>query len=263
MRLFLLVALALPMVAQAHKAWLLPSQTVLSEQSGWITVDAAVSNDLYYFNHVPLPTDNLTVTGPDALRIEPRNLSVGKYRTTFDLELPRSGTYQLAVSGDTFVASYQWGGETRRWRGALSDLSAAIPAGATDLRVEHYQQRIESYVTAGKPGALPKSTGKGVELVAITHPNDLYAGEAAQFRFLLDGKPAEGLEVMIVAGGMRYRDDPAEIVLRTGPGGLLRVVWPEPGMYWLEAAAPESASPEPRAAVRYALYIGTFEVLPQ
>lgn len=36
--------------AQAHNVWLLPSTTVLSK-SEWITVDAAVSNDLFFFNH--------------------------------------------------------------------------------------------------------------------------------------------------------------------------------------------------------------------
>jgi hypothetical protein len=256
----LTVMAALPV--QAHKAWLLPSQTVLSEQSGWITVDAAVSNDLYFFNHVPLPTQGLTVTGPAGLKVMPRNLSTGVYRTTFDLELPKPGTYRLAVAGDTFVASYRLGDETRPWRGDLSAMQAAIPAGATQVRVEHYQQRIESYVTVGKPAPLPAPTGQGVELVAVTHPNDLVAGEAAELRFLFDGKPAAGLEITVVSGGTRYRDAPQELTFKTGADGALRLTWPQPGMYWLEAAAPPAASPEPRAAVRHALYIGTFEVLP-
>ena len=55
----LALALSLPFAAQAHKAWLQPSQTVLAGNSPWVTVDAAVSNDLFYFNHVPLKTDNL------------------------------------------------------------------------------------------------------------------------------------------------------------------------------------------------------------
>ncbi|KLB21187.1 ABC transporter permease, partial [Xanthomonas hortorum pv. gardneri] len=37
---------ALPVSALAHKAWLLPSQTVIAGEAPWITVDAAVSNDL-------------------------------------------------------------------------------------------------------------------------------------------------------------------------------------------------------------------------
>ena len=45
----LLLALVVPFTAQAHKAWLRPSQTVISGSAPWITVDAAVSNDLFYF----------------------------------------------------------------------------------------------------------------------------------------------------------------------------------------------------------------------
>ena len=61
--LLALAALA-PLAAHAHHQWLLPSATVLSGNDPWVTVDAAVSNDLFYFEHVPLRLDNLVVGGP-------------------------------------------------------------------------------------------------------------------------------------------------------------------------------------------------------
>ena len=73
----LAAALLAPVAAQAHKAWLLPSQTVMS-QKGFITVDAAVSNDLFYFNHNPLRIDDLVVTAPDGSRVQPQNEVRGK-----------------------------------------------------------------------------------------------------------------------------------------------------------------------------------------
>ncbi|HSX65264.1 MAG TPA: DUF4198 domain-containing protein, partial [Pseudoxanthomonas sp.] len=60
--LALTLAAALPFSAMAHKAWLQPSQTVIAGTNPWITVDAAVSNDLFYFNHVPLRIDGLVIT---------------------------------------------------------------------------------------------------------------------------------------------------------------------------------------------------------
>ena len=51
--------LGLPLSAQAHRAWMLPSATVLSGDEVWVTVDAAVSNDLFYFEHFPLRIANL------------------------------------------------------------------------------------------------------------------------------------------------------------------------------------------------------------
>ena len=45
--LTLALAALLPLSAFAHQAWLQPSQTVIAGTDPWITVDAAVSNDLF------------------------------------------------------------------------------------------------------------------------------------------------------------------------------------------------------------------------
>ena len=73
--------------ATAHRLWMLPSATVLSGGDQWVTVDAAVSNDLFYFEHQPLRLDTLAVTAPDGSSAKPENLATGKYRSTFDLHL--------------------------------------------------------------------------------------------------------------------------------------------------------------------------------
>ena len=99
------LAALLPVASHAHKAWLLPSATV-STVDQWVTVDAAVSNDLFYFNHVPLRIENLVITAPDASVVKPENLATGKYRTTFDLHLKQNGTYKLANVNRGLNASY-------------------------------------------------------------------------------------------------------------------------------------------------------------
>ena len=106
------------------------------------------------------------------------------------------------------MARWEEEGKPKRWRGTPADMAANIPAGAAKLEVEQTQRRVETFVTVGTPSDV-KAVGKGLELVPIRHPNDLYAGEAAKFRFLLDGKPAKDLAVEIIAGGTRYRDAPA------------------------------------------------------
>jgi len=257
----LLAALLAPVAAQAHKAWLLPSQTVLS-QKGFITVDAAVSNDLFYFNHNPLRIDDLVVTAPDGSKVQPQNEARGKYRTTFDLDLQQDGTYRIATGGDSVNASWQEGGESKRWRGPQAQMAANVPANADNLQVRHNHRRIETFVTVGKPGELGAPTGQGLELVLTTHPNDLFAEETASFQFLLDGKPARDVAIEIIAGGSRYRDSQDEIKLTTDAAGKFEVTWPAAGMYWLEAVAPESASAV-AGATRSASYIATFEVLTQ
>ena len=79
------LASAIPATALAHKAWLQPSQTVIAGTNPWITVDAAVSNDLFYFEHVPMRLDDLVITAPDGSTVKPENASTGKYRSEADL----------------------------------------------------------------------------------------------------------------------------------------------------------------------------------
>ncbi|MFC4728706.1 DUF4198 domain-containing protein [Coralloluteibacterium thermophilus] len=257
------LAAALPMAAQAHKLWIKPSATVLANDQ-WITVDAAVSNDLFYFNHVPLRLDGLAITAPDGSRVEAENPFTGKYRSVFDLHLQQSGTYRLAIVNDGMFASYQQGGERRRWRGSADRLEAELPADATDVQISETVVRIESFVTAGSPstGALAPG-GNGLELVPVTHPNDLFAGEEATFALLLDGAPAAGVEVEVVPGGTRYRDAQNETTLTTDAEGRFAITWDAPGMYWLEAAVEDERTRHPRAGKRRATYTATLEVLPQ
>lgn len=254
---------SLPLCAHAHKAWLLPSATV-STTDQWITVDAAVSNDLFYFNHVPMRLDALSVTAPDGSRIQPQNDHTGKYRTTFDVHLNQSGTYKLAVANSGLNATYEDNGQRKRWRGTADRFAREVPSTAKNLQVSEAQTRVETFVTAGKPtDTALKPTNAGLELLPVTHPNDLYEGEPAQFKFLLDGKPAAQLGVTIIAGGTRYRDQPNEIQLKTGADGSISVTWPKPGMYWLEAEWQDQKTSIPQAKERRASYIATFEVLPQ
>lgn len=258
-----LAALA-PLAAHAHRQWLLPSATVLSGNDAWVTVDAAVSNDLFYFEHVPMRLDSLVVTGPDGAAVKAENASTGKYRSTFDLHLTQPGTYRVAVVNQGVFASWKEGGQTKRWRGAAEALAANVPANAQALQVTENAGRVEAFVTAGKPSKQALSTtGRGLELAPITHPNDLVAGDTASFRLLLDGKPASNLKVEIVPGGIRYRDKLNDMSVTTDADGKFSVKWPAPGMYWMEADVRDDKTSVQQAQARRAAYAVTVEVLPQ
>jgi len=259
-----LFLLLLPGTAQAHRAWLLPSATVLSGTEAWITVDAAISNELFYFEHHPLQLEDLEITGPGGGKVAPQNSATGKYRSTFDIEMKEPGTYKLAVAGSSLFASYEQGGERKRWRGKPEDLEKEVPADAQNLKVTQSQRRLETYATLGAPSeATLKTEGEGLELAPITHPNDLFAGEEARFKLLLDGKPAANVEVSIIRGGNRYRDALDEIKLTTGGDGGFAVTWPEPGMYWLQASATDNRTTIEKASERRLGYVATLEVLPE
>ncbi len=255
--------LALPITAEAHRAWLLPSATVLSGKDVWVTVDAAVSNDLFFFEHQPLRLDGLQVAAPDGTPAKAENQATGRYRSTFDVKLEQPGTYKLAVVNAGLFASWKENGQTKRWRGTPERLAAEVPKDAQDLRITQSQNRMEVFVTSGKPTeTVLKTTGQGLELAPVTHPNDLAVGAEAKFRFLLDGKPAAKLKVTIIRGGIRYRDNLEELTLTTDDEGAFAVTWAHPGMYWIEASVRDDRPALKEAKERRAGYSTTLEVLP-
>jgi len=263
--LALVLSLAvIPFTAAAHKAWLLPSQTVMAGTDPWITVDAAVSNDLFYFNHVPMPLERLAITAPDGSKADAQNGATGKYRSVFDVQLKQQGTYRIAMVNSGLSASWEEDGKPKRWRGTVEKFASEVPQDAKDLKVSQSVGRVETFVTNGSPNDIAlKPTGEGIELVPVTHPNDLFAGEEAKFKLQIDGKPAAGLELEIVRGGTRYRNAQGEIKVTTDADGAFSVNWPEAGMYWLETTTQDDKTSLPQAKQRRLSYVATLEVLPQ
>lgn len=261
----LALSAVVPMAAHAHKAWLLPSSTVLSGKDDLaVTVDAAASNDLFYFDHRPLQLDGLVVTGPDGAKVAAENASTGKYRSTFDLPLKAAGTYRIALVMDNLFARYKEDGKEKRWRGKADNLAKEIPASATDVVVTQSSRRLETFVTSGNPNdAALNPVGTGLEMQPVTHPNDLVAKSEAEFRLLLDGKPAPGVKVEIMRGGIRYRNQLGEATVTTDADGIFKYTWPEAGMYWLEASVEDDKATVKEAKERRAGYAATLEVLPE
>ena len=263
--------LSIPAALSAHRMWMLPSATVFSGTDGWVTVDAAVSNDLFFFDHQPLRLDGVKVWQPDGSEGTLQNGATGRYRSVFDVKLDKPGTWKIGTQMSAVMGSFKVGGvETRiggrrgpPQPGAPAPLTVAdIPANATDVKVTEVSGRNEIFLTAGAPTTtVLKTTGKGLEFSPITHPDELVAGETAKFKFLVDGKPAAGLKVTVIPGGKRYRNDEGARELTTGADGVLNVDWPAAGMYWLNATLTDAKATTPRATERRMSYVTTLEVL--
>ena len=255
--------------ASAHRPWMLPTATIIEHQEAWVTIDGAVSEGLFDFDHMPLRMDGLNVTGPDGVVSAAPAPVMAKRRASVDLQLPKEGTYRIALVSNNVMGSYKVGNEVKRFRGSEADFAKQVPAGAQDVRKTITHQRIETFVTAHKTseGAL-KPTGAGLEMVPLTHPNDLRANETVRVRFLLDGKPLAKLPFSLVPGGVRYRGVANEIRLTTDAKGEASFKLPGANMYWMNAAYPPNPGKGPApddgpAEVRRYAYTATLEALPE
>ncbi len=262
--------LSLPAGLSAHRMWLLPSGTVFSGTDSWVTVDSAVSNDLFYADHQPGRLEPIKVWQPDGTPGQIQNGATGRYRSVFDVKLDKPGTWKIGSEMTGFMGSFKVDGQEKRIgrRGPPQPGQPApltindIPANATDVKVTETLSRNEIFVTAGEPTTTVfKPTGKGLEFAPVTHPDELVSGEPARFRFLIDGKPAAGVKVTVIPGGKRYRNAEGAVELTTGNDGVLTVNWPNAGMYWLNANATDAKISNPRATERRMSYTTTLEVM--
>ena len=263
--------ISVPAMLSAHRFWMLPSGTVFSGVDDWVTIDAGMSDDVFVADHQPLRLDGVKVWQPDGSEGKLQNASTGRMRSVFDVELDKPGTWKIGTQTDGVMGSFTVDGVEKRVGGRggpprpgqPAPLTVAdIPANATDVKIAEISMRNEVFVTAGAPTTtVLATTGKGLEFARVTHPDDLVAGESATFRFLIDGKPAPGLKVAVVASGKRYRNDEGAMALTTGADGAVHVKWPAAGMYWLNATATDAKTSTPRATERRMSYSTTLEVM--
>ena len=73
---------------------------------------------------------------------------------------------------------------------------------------------------------------------------------------------AAGVEVEVVPGGSRYRDNHGALTATSDDNGEIKLQWPQAGRYHLEAAYSDDRAAHPKADGRRLQYMGTFEVLP-
>jgi uncharacterized GH25 family protein len=262
----------LSLSAHAHRPWLLPSAGVVDGAAPVVSIDAAISEDLFEFDAFPLQIETLRVTAPDGSTVPTDTRVEARRRVSFDVKLTQKGTFRFSGVTDVATASWKADGETKRWRGAPAALAREVPANAPELQVSRQLQRAETFVTNDTPSALRASvTGDGLELLPLTTPTDLSVGDTSRFRLFLDGKPYAGADVTVIRGGNRYRYRMGELALKTDAAGEFAVAWPEAGRYWLGAShggrpqggagtAPVSM---PAPIARRESYSATFEVLPK
>lgn len=275
---YLFGMLCLTSLGYAHDRYILPSHTVLSgDDQKQVTLRASISNDMFH-PQMPLGSNDkgkasptlealfqhmqAIVVQPDG-EVRPVSWQAFAMESVADVDLSEAGTYRIAmVQPATLMTTFKNadGSGSRRF-----GPNPQIPADASDVVKRTIASRTESYLTLNRTSKKALApTGQGLEISWLSHPNDLFANEKVSFVMLFDGAPvAEGLEVSLVRGGTRHRNQRNPMVGKTMSDGKCTVTFSEPGFYHLQASLTQAGAAGSEIVKHHnSLYV-TLEVFPE
>gem|GEM_PF-223828 len=228
----LLSLLAAPWAAQAHTPYVLPNNFAVSARSAVISVDASLTED-FFVPDVSYGQHPFTLTAPDGSLIPIPDSAIHPLavRTVVEHKLSDAaqGTYRITAGPRIGAITRSWEieGEVKRIR----DPEVPIPAGAV---LKSHSQSIsvsESYISIGtiNPDQTFGATGKGLEVVPVTHPGQLVAGNAFDFVIHHDGQPLANHKVDITYASIAGNN--SKYTLETDNTGKAHYVLQQPGIY--------------------------------
>lgn len=258
----LLAASSLVMLAaHAHTPYLLPSSFDVQPKEV-IGVDAGFT-EKFFVPAVAFGETAFSIVTPEGARIAFGDIHQFKQRTVAEQILPdEKGTYRLSTGPRLGAVFRTWerNGKTESAR----DPKKVMPADARLL--SHYQSLsiAEAYVTAGKPSAKALAPlGKGLEIVAITHPSDLFVNEKFDFVVHYDGKPLPNQKVSVYRSAMDLASQSTVQHLSTDADGKVALPLTKSGLY-LALVRFQAPAPAGAAAPMYGNnYTLSFRVLDQ
>lgn len=251
-----LVVAAVPAAALAHSPYLLPNAFDLKDRDH-VTVEASFT-EVFLEPDIVMRSSAYAVVGPDGARtpLAPTYLSD---LAVLEAATPAPGTYRITTGAreGRIAKAYFADGE---WT-FLEEPNARIPTGANAVDMQSLTLA-DVYVSRGAPTQTAlKPVGKGLEFVALTHPNSIFVGEEASFLALYDGKPVPGLPIEIRRADGRYGDGKPPATATTAADGKFSLTPARAGLYHLMSRY--RLPPEPGGKLaRSFTYALTFEATP-
>ncbi|GAA6153619.1 DUF4198 domain-containing protein [Pseudoteredinibacter isoporae] len=195
-RIMLLASLAALNASQssAHTPYIAPTsfEPVMGKMASF---DASFA-EAFFIPEAAFSKGNFMVTTPKGDRVKPDTLTELKTRVVLEHELNEEGTYRITTGarrGATFLI-YDLDGEEKR----VMNPKEPAPEGA---KVKfHFQSitRADTYVSRKAPsnGAL-KVEAKGLQILPLHNPTELFADEVFSLKVLLDNKGLPNQEILV------------------------------------------------------------------
>lgn len=252
------LALAASLPAHAHTPYLSPS-TYAPRAGQMVALDASFA-EVFFVPETAFDDSQFSVTGPDG-RTAVLPAQVMKTRTVAEYTLPAgTGTYRLSTGQRLGALFRKW--EINGKRESSRDPAVKIPAGAKVISDFQSRTLAETYVTAGNPDrAALAPHNQGIELVPVTHPNDLYVGEAFEFIAQYDGAPLASQKIEITEAVWSSDRTPQVVTVTTDAKGHGRFPLTSAGS-WIALTRHRTAAPAGATVAEYSnSYTLSFRVL--
>jgi uncharacterized GH25 family protein len=252
--------LLLPALAAAHTPYLVPADFA-ARAGETVTLDAAFA-ERFFVAETAFDNSQFSVIGPDGQRLPLQNVQRLRKRTVAEHQLAGQGTYRFSTGTRHGAVFRSW--EHNGKRSNSRDPYVPIPAGAKLIADFQSLTLAETYVTVAAPdNAALKPYGHGLELLPVTHPNDLYVGEQFQFQLHFDGQPLAEQKVVITEAVWSADRKPEIFTLLTDANGYASFPLQRAGT-WLALSRHRSKAPADAAVSEYSnSYTLTFRVLEQ
>jgi len=226
----------------AHTPFIAPISFAPAHQQ-WVSLDAGFA-ETFFHPDVAFDKGDFKLLTPAGEWQKPSRIEMFTTRTLIEHQLQEKGTYRFST-GTRYGAVFRFY-ELNGERKATRDPKEILPKGAKLL--DHYQSvtLAETYITFDKPTTEAlKPQGKGLELIAITHPDDIYAGENLSVQVLFDGKPLKDVQLTVYAANLVREKEEPYLRINTNTKGGADLLIKDAGVYLLHlrhtAVAPKGA----------------------
>jgi len=246
------------LTAQAHTPYLVPSLVHTSNRRPIISLEVSATHN-FFIPDGAFVDSTFSVTRPNGSVYTIPESDVHKLivRTVVEhkIEVPEgedpAGTYRVVSGPRVGAPSRTWevNGEVKRIRP-----NEEVPEGAVLKSHTQTISTMETYVTVGaarvaegqparpKPGTKAlEETGKGLEIVTVSHPNELVVGDSFVFRVQLNGKPLANHKFNVIYSNMDLSGESDTVSLTTDAQGTVSYALEKAGVYMATVRSSEDA----------------------
>ncbi len=250
--------------ALAHGLNMWPSQfNINSKKPTTVTVDLSFSETPFRLDH-SVSAAGLSVIDPQGKTLRYLgNIYQSAQRTTLDLAISEQGTYTVTYQNQPrYTTSYTVGSQAKKKRLRLnkSDAQSELPNSAKNVVTKKSVTTAIAFITNIRPSKQDfKPTGKGLELVPVTHPSDYVTNDVITMKLYLNGQPLRNATAKLQRSGAQYlaSNKPSESV--TDANGQLSYQFDQGGLFTLSVKHSEKQNAKLYDEMGYRLFY-SFEI---